>query len=98
MQAPVFIGDQLSAAGFHLGGAVVKTPAAGSEEAVFRNALVESELVMVTAEIASGLPRGLLDEAMLQNNPLVIVIPDVRKQQQPVDIADELRRQLGMTE
>ena len=98
MQPPVFIGDQLSAAGFHLGGAVVKTPAAGSEEAVFRNALVNSELVLLTAEIASSLPTKLLDEAMLANYPLVLVIPDVRHRQQPDDLANALRRLLGMTE
>jgi vacuolar-type H+-ATPase subunit F/Vma7 len=98
MQAPVFIGDSLSAAGFRLGGAVVKTPKAGSEEAVFRTALAEGELVLITAEIASRLPNALLEEAMIENNPLVVVIPDVRGRQQPVDIANSLRRQLGMTE
>lgn len=98
MLAPVFIGDPLSAAGFRLGGAEVITPKAGSEEAAFRTALKDGDLVLITAETASGIPDALLEKAMLENDPLVVVIPDVRNRQQPLDIADSLRRQLGMTE
>jgi len=98
MRAPVFIGDRLSATGFHLGGAEVKTPEPGMEATVFRAALQDSELVLLTAEVAASLPGSLLDKAMVAGDPLVLVIPDVQGLHQPVDIADSLRRQLGMAE
>lgn len=98
MQRPVFIGDRLSAAGFRLGGAVVKTPESGMEASVFRTALEGSELVLLTAEVAACLPEALLNDALVASEPLVLVIPDVRGSSEPPDIADSLRRQLGMAE
>jgi len=99
MQRPaVFIGDRLSAAGFRLGGAVVETPESGMEATVFRAALEDSELVLLTAEVAACLPEPLLDDALVASDPLVLVIPDVRGLYEPPDIVDSLRRQLGMAE
>jgi len=98
MQPPVFIGDRLSATGFRLGGAVVSTPEPGMEATAFRAALEDSELVLVTAEVAAKLPDALLDKAMVAGDPLVLVIPDVRDIHEPPDIAASLRRQLGMAE
>ncbi|MCW8963394.1 MAG: Vacuolar H+transporting two-sector ATPase F subunit [Gammaproteobacteria bacterium] len=98
MRPPVFIGDRISAAGFRLGGAEVNTPEPGMEATVFRAALEDSELVLLTAEVANRLPDTMLDEAMISEAPLVLVIPDVRGLHEPVDIADSLRRQLGMAE
>jgi vacuolar-type H+-ATPase subunit F/Vma7 len=99
MQRPaVFIGDRLTALGFRLGGAVVEMPEPGTEAAVFRAALEDSELVLLTAEVATHLPESLLDDALVASDPLVLVIPDVRGLSKPPDIADSLRRQLGMAE
>jgi vacuolar-type H+-ATPase subunit F/Vma7 len=98
MLSPVFIGDRLSASGFRLAGARVESPEQGHEEDTFRRALESSELVLLTAEVASHLPKSLLDQAMVAGKPLVLVIPDVRGLHEPQDIAASLRRQLGMVE
>ena len=98
MLSPVFLGDRLSAAGFRLGGAAVVTPEPGSEEHAFRQALEETSLVLVRAEIASTLPESLLSDALMATSPLVLVLPDVRGLHQPPDIANQLRKQLGMAE
>ena len=53
---------------------------------------------MLTAEVAACLPKALLDDALVASDPLVLVIPDVHGLYEPPDIADSLRRQLGMAE
>ena len=94
----VFIGDRVSAAGFRLGGVRVDTPAPGSEEEAFTNALTSSDLVLVTAALAGRLPADRLAGAQAGHKPLVLVLEDVRGLHQPPDIAATLRRQLGMAE
>lgn len=93
---PVFLGDELSAAGFRLAGAVTRTPAAGEEAALFEWARQQAPLVLVTAEVAARLPGELLARALAAVAPLVLVVPDARGQAQPPDLAQALRRQLGM--
>ena len=97
-QHPIFIGDRLSAAGFRLGGTLARVPEPGTEQAAFSQALEETDLVLVTAEVASRLPEPLLSKALSDTSPLVLVIPDVRGLQEPPDISINLRRQLGMIE
>ena len=94
----VFIGDRVSAAGFRLGGARVDTPAPGSEEEAFANALASADMVIVTAELAVRLQADRLAAAQAGHEPLVLVLEDVRGIRQPPDIATTLRRQLGMAE
>lgn len=98
MRSLVFIGDEATAAGFHLAGMQVVVPAAGEEESVFRTARSQADLVLVTAEAASRIPGQMLSEALAVGAPLVLVIPDVRGRGLPPDPAAGLRRQLGVSE
>ena len=97
MSLPVlFLGDELSAAGFRLGGIEARTPPAGEEAAYFEQARQEAPFVLVTAEVAERLPPALLARALGAGRPLVAVLPDVRGRMAPPDLAAALRRQLGM--
>ena len=96
MAAPVFLGDQVSAAGYRLGGAVVRTPCPGEEVSLFEWACRMAPLVLVTAEVAAHLPHALLARAFAAGQPLVLIVPDVRGRATPPDLATVLRRQLGM--
>jgi len=98
MRAPVFIGDEVTAAGFRLAGARVLVPAAGHETQAFQQARKDSDLMLVTAELAHRIPDRLLREAFQSGQPLLLVVPDVRGRLPPTDLSAGLRRQLGLNE
>ena len=94
----VFIGDEVTAAGFRLAGAEVQVapPEAGAD--LFRRLGETAELLIVTAETAAHIPDELLRRATDEGHPLVLVVPDASGRQRPRDLAATLRTQLGMTE
>lgn len=96
MAAPVFLGDEVSAAGYRLGGAEVRTPLPGEEVSLFEWARLVAPLVLVTAEVAARLPQTLRARAFAAGQPLVLIVADVRRRVSPPDLAQVLRRQLGM--
>lgn len=93
-----FIGDEVSAAGFRLAGVDVHVPASDGAEALFRRLLGETQLVLITAEVAARLPADLLGRTLRAPRPLILVIPDLRGRVEPADLSSSLRRQLGMAE
>lgn len=93
-----FIGDEVSAAGFRLAGVEVHVQSAEGAAPLFRRLVQEGQMVLITAEVARSLPEAELQRALAAERPLVLVIPDVRGRQQPMDIGSLLRRQLGMAE
>lgn len=93
-----FIGDEVSAAGFRLVGVDVHVPAVDGAESLFRRLLGETQLILITAEVAAWLPADLLGRTLRGPRPLILVIPDLRGQVAPPDLSSLLRRQLGMTE
>lgn len=93
----VYIGDEATAAGYRLGGVEPRTPAAAETLEVFRRTLGEDmDLVLLSAELASGLPRADLADALLGTRPLVAVVPDVHSRSAPPDVAREVRLALGI--
>jgi len=96
--APVFLGDELSAAGFRLGGALARSPGPGEEAALFEWARQQAPLVLITPAVADRLPPEQLARALAATAPLVLIVPDVREREQPPDLTQALRRQLGMEE
>jgi len=94
--APVYLGDEVSAAGFRVAGARTRTPGRGAEAAALAWARESAPLVLVSAAVASRIAEPVLRAALLAQAPLVLVVPD-RDGLVPVpDIAARLREQLGL--
>jgi vacuolar-type H+-ATPase subunit F/Vma7 len=96
----VFIGDELSAAGWRLAGAECHTPALPETAALLR-ALRQARqpaLILISAEYAAALPGALRDEALAAQRPPFVVVADVRGRVEPPDLTAALKRQLGLAE
>lgn len=96
MSAPIFIGDEVSAAAYRLAGARIRVPAQKDVMSVMRAACSETDLVLITAEFASHLPPQELAQARAAIRPLVLVVPDVREKVPLPDLTTQLRSQLGV--
>jgi vacuolar-type H+-ATPase subunit F/Vma7 len=93
-----FVGDELSALGFRLGGVECHSSTPAETPALFRTLRERVQLILLTAEAAQALPPDLLRRTQAAERPLVLVIPDVRRRLLPPDRVDLIRRQLGIAE
>ena len=96
MGVPVYMGDKMSAAGWRLAGAAVRTPRRGEEAAALAWACTQAPLVLVSAAVAAGIAAPLLRTALLGLSPLVLVVPDREGRVPLPDLAARLREQLGL--
>jgi vacuolar-type H+-ATPase subunit F/Vma7 len=96
MALPILISDRLTAAGFRLAGLrpLVTTPPDAA--AVFREALATGGSVLITAGLAAHVPPAQLDKAIRAAEPPVAVIPDIARTAEPPDMAELVRRALGV--
>lgn len=93
-----FVGDELSALGFRLGGIECHSPSPEETPRLFRDLRERVELILLTADAAQALPADLLRKTQAAERPLVLVIADVRRRLLPPNRAELVRRQLGMAE
>lgn len=98
MVAPVFIGDEVTAAGFRLAGVRVRTPQANDLVAVLEWANNNTSLIYITAEFADILEQDQQDRLLAQLSPPVVVVPDIRSNTPIRDLATQLRAHLGVLE
>ena len=96
MAAVVYLGDEVSAAGYRLAGALVRTPRAGEQAAALAWARSQAPLVLVSAAIAAGVGDATLRSALSALAPLVLVVPDLHGAVPLPDLAARLRGQLGL--
>jgi len=96
MGAAVFIGDELSAAGFRLAGVETLAPRSDAVAATLQDARARAALVIITAELARQIPAAELEAAMLAETPALAVIPDVLFRAPVPDLARRLRSVLGI--
>lgn len=96
MSDVIFIGDELSAAGYRLAGAVTRTPADDEAVSALEWARQQAPLVLITAELAARIPHPVLAHALAAPAPLVLVVPDIWQRVTPPDLAAAVRRDLGM--
>jgi len=96
MGTAIFIGDELSAAGFRLAGIETVVPKPDAVGPAFADARARGSLIIITAELARQLPASLLDAAMLAETPALAIIPDVRLRTTPPDLTRRLRSVLGI--
>ena len=98
MGSAVFIGDELTAAGFRLTGIDTVAPEPEAVAEALRAARKDAALVIMTAELARHVPAQELDAALMAEAPAFAVIPDVRMHVPLPDLAKRLRRALGIEE
>ena len=103
MQPPVYIGDEVSAAGWRLAGLRVVVPEPGAERAAFAEARAQAPLVLVAASVAARIGDELLRAALSAAGPsqgalapLKLIVPDLLGTAPVPDVAAKLRRQLGL--
>jgi vacuolar-type H+-ATPase subunit F/Vma7 len=96
MPAPIFIGDEVSASAYRLGGARVRVTKSDSVAADLAWACQEAELVIITTESAAQLPPDELLRARSRLRPLIFVVPDVRGRMPLPDLSRWIRAQLGL--
>ena len=96
MRAPVYIGDEVTAAGYCLAGAQVRVPESGEATTALEDARANSPLVLVSAPVAAKIEPARLRTALLALSPLVLIVPDAQGEVPLPDLAARLRGQLGM--
>ena len=95
MPAPIYLGDELGAAGYRLAGASVRTPAPHEAAAALADACRQGPLVLVSAGVAAQIAPATLQRALAAAAPLVLVVPDMQADTPLPDLAARLRAQLG---
>ena len=98
MTAPVFIGDEISAAGFRLAGVRIRTPQAEDLLKVVEWARNNAPLILITSEFAAMLPSNEYERLVSQESPAVQVVSDLRAKITVEDLNTRLRTQLGIVE
>ena len=93
--APVFIGDELTASGYRLAGARTLTPLPEELAETFRHACSEALVVLLTSATATHLPQGAL-QAARSSGCNVLVVDDMLQGKAAPDFGAIVRRQLGM--
>ena len=98
MNAPVYIGDEVSAAGYRLAGLQVQVPPADAVPEAVEAVCERAPLVLLGSDLASRMPAQQLDELLSRVQPAVVVVPDIRGRAGLPDLARRLRKQLGVLE
>ncbi len=96
MRPPVYLGDEVSAAGYRLAGADVRVPKPGAETTAFEAARAAAPLVLVSAAVAARIAEPALRAALAARAPLTLVVSDLAGGIAAPDLARRLRGQLGM--
>jgi vacuolar-type H+-ATPase subunit F/Vma7 len=98
MSVPVYIGDEVTAAGFRLAGLRVRSPEDDECEEVLEWACNEAPLILISAAMAQCLPQAKLNQCLARQQPPIVVVPDILERAEMPDLANTLRRQLGVLE
>jgi vacuolar-type H+-ATPase subunit F/Vma7 len=96
MRVPIYLGDEVTAAGYRLAGLQVRVPAPGEASAAFDEARALAPLVLLSAAVAAHIDAAQLRAALAALQPLILIVPDARGEVPRPDLAARLRGQLGM--
>jgi vacuolar-type H+-ATPase subunit F/Vma7 len=93
----VYLGDEVTAAGFRLAGIETRVADAGAAADALRQALEgEVDCVLLSGALTGAVPPALLERARQAVEPLFAVVPDVRGRDAPEDIGRAVRNALGI--
>lgn len=93
----VFVGDELTAAGWRLAGLETRVPASGeAADCVDRVLRAGPALLLLGASVARALAPDALDELLRSIAPPVLVVGEAAAPGMPFDFAGRVRRELGV--
>jgi vacuolar-type H+-ATPase subunit F/Vma7 len=99
MTAPIFVGDEWTAAGFRLAGAEVHVPGDDDPERLFERVLAsETALVLLGAEFAGRIPPEQLEQARRNARPPVLVVGDPAGREPLEPVTRRVRHRMGVAE
>ncbi|HZD90584.1 MAG TPA: V-type ATP synthase subunit F [Pseudolabrys sp.] len=96
MGAAIFIGDELTAAGFRLVGIETIVPEPEEVSAALKDAQKRAALVIITAELAARIPPAELEALIHAETPALAILPDVLLRDTPPDLGKRMRSVLGI--
>jgi vacuolar-type H+-ATPase subunit F/Vma7 len=92
----VYLGDELTAAGFRLAGVSARVPPEGEETPWLQMAIKEAQVVLLGDRCAATISQSTLEAALALRSPLVMVIPAFDGSPAPGDPSVRVRRLLGV--
>lgn len=94
---PVFIGDEVTAAGYRLAGLEVRVGGPAEAPALWARTLGEAPpLILITAECAAALDAAQLDAALARLDPPVALVPDAGGRVPLPDVTARVQASLGI--
>ena len=97
MARVVYIGDEVTAAGFRLAGLETQVTDPGGAGEALRAALAgDDDCVLFSGQLAEYVPPALLQQALEGVEPLFAVVPDIRGLGAPPELVLEVRNALGI--
>jgi vacuolar-type H+-ATPase subunit F/Vma7 len=96
MTLAYYLGDEVSAAGWRLAGARVRTPAADAAGPALAEACAEAPLVLLSSRLAAAIGERPLRTALAATSPLVLIVPAFDGDVPVPDLAARLHAQLGL--
>jgi vacuolar-type H+-ATPase subunit F/Vma7 len=93
----LYIGDEVTAAGYRLAGAETRVPAPSEAGDVFRRACSDgADVILLSAALAPQIDPGELSAALIAEAPLTAIVPDAFGRCPPPDVARDVRLALGI--
>lgn len=92
----IFIGDEVTAAGFRLAGVTSYAPARDTLPTLLAEVAQTSAVIAMTAECAAWLPDRDLAALELADTPLLAIVPDARGAVAAPGMGAAVRRTLGI--
>lgn len=94
----VYVGDEITAAGFRLAGLETVVAGPGDAAAALRDALDPAgpECVLLSGALSDFVPPPEMAAALVRTAPLFAPVPDVLGRGAPPDLAREVRNALGI--
>jgi len=93
----VYIGDEVTAAGFRLAGIDARTVEPGATADEMRRAVADgAELILLSGQLAGFVPPPELEAALVAPQPPVVVVDDVCGRSVLPDLTREVRATLGI--
>lgn len=98
MQDILFIGDEVTAAGFRMAGVETRVAGDGEGVRIVTEELPRRRMILLTTELGQALPAPMVERLLQSVEPVVVFLPDLRGRESALDLEARVRRELGIEE